>query len=533
MLTELNVTDLGVIDHLTLVLGTGMTAVTGETGAGKTLIVGAIELLVGGRADGNMVRPGATEAIAEGRFVVGDDEVVVRRVVPRDGRSRAYIDGGLASAATLAEVGARFVDLHGQHDHQSLLSPSVQRHALDRFASVDLEPLRTARKELAAVNEGLAALGGDERERAHEIDLLRFQVQELAAAGLDDADEDEQLEAEEDVLADALAHQEAAAAATAALSSDGGAAEHLAVAIAVLDGRAPFADGLTRLRALAAELSDVAGDLRGIGEAIEDDQERLAAIRQRRQQLHLLKRKYGDTLSDVMTYQHEVAERQAELESRDVRAAELDVEFRRALAAIAEAEAAVGAARRKAAPRLAEATEANLRGLAMGRARLEVAVGDDPGDDVVFRLSANPGAPPLPLAKVASGGELARSMLALRLVLTEAPETLVFDEVDAGIGGTAATAVGRALAALGGHHQVLVVTHLPQVAAFADHQVEVTKQVGRTQTSTTAAMLDDDARTVEIARMLSGSPDSATARRHALELLAESSRLRTEARRRA
>jgi DNA repair protein RecN (Recombination protein N) len=176
VLAELLVQNLGVIDELALVLGPGMTAVTGETGAGKTLIVEAIELLVGGRADGTMVRAGADEAVIEGRFVVGDDEVILRRVVPREGRSRAYLDGGLATAASLAEAGVRFVDLHGQHDHQSLLATAVQRRALDRFGGVDLEPLRAARKELAAIDERLAALGGDERERAREIDLLRFQV---------------------------------------------------------------------------------------------------------------------------------------------------------------------------------------------------------------------------------------------------------------------------------------------------------------------------------------------------------------------
>ena len=533
MLSELIVTDLGVIDRLGLVFGPGMTAVTGETGAGKTLIVEAIDLLVGGRADASMVRSGASEAVVEGRFVLDDDEVILRRVVPREGRSRAYVNGSAATIASLAEAGARFVDLHGQHDHQSLLKPSVQRGALDRFGGIDTEPVLEARRGLAEIDRRLAAMGGDERERAREIDLLTFQVRELEAAHLERDDEDEVLEAEEDALGDALAHEEAAGTASEALSSDGGASGLVAIAVAALDGRTPFAEATTRLRSLVAELADVAHDVRSIGESIEDDPERLDRVRERRRLLHELKRKYGETLRDVRGYRDEVVERLRELETRDATAAALDAQRAEQLALIAKRERSLGKKRRKAAPALAAATEANLRELAMASARLDVEVGPDPGDDVVFRIAANPGSDPMPLAKVASGGELARAMLALRLVLTEAPDTLVFDEVDAGIGGATSTAVGRALAALAGRHQVLVVTHLPQVAAYADAQVQVTKHTRRGRTSTAAAELDDEARVVELARMLSGSPDSETARGHAKELLADADRDRGAARSRS
>ncbi len=213
MLVELHVRDLGVIADLHLLLEAGMTALTGETGAGKTLLVEAIELLMGGRADAVLVRPGAEEARVEGRFVAGESETVLARAVPRNGRSRAYIDGRLATAAELTEVGRALVDLHGQHAHQSLLSPRTQRAALDRFAGVDLAPLQAARDRVKAIDEALAALGGDARARARELDLLRFQLAELDAAGLDDPDEDLALEAEEDTLADAAAHREAAEAA--------------------------------------------------------------------------------------------------------------------------------------------------------------------------------------------------------------------------------------------------------------------------------------------------------------------------------
>jgi DNA repair protein RecN (Recombination protein N) len=529
MLIELAVSDLGVLAEVGLVLGPGMTALTGETGAGKTLLVEAIELLVGGRADGVLVRPGATEARVEGRFVVGDEEVVLARVVPRDGRSRAYVDGRLATAATLAEWGERLVDLHGQHAHQSLLATSVQRAAVDRFGQIDLTPLAAARTELATVEAALAAAGGDERARAREIDLLRFQVSELESARLDDPDEDAALDAEEDVLADALAHQAAAAAAVAALSDDGGAVDAVGLALAAVAGRAPFAAQEPRLRSLAAELSDVAAELRAAGEGITDDPERLEAVRGRRQLLRELRRKYGETLGDVIAYASEVGTRLAELEAHDERVAELDRRRDRARADLAGAAAVVGAARRAAAPRLATDAQRHLVELGMPRAELSIDVPDvDPGEDVTFLLSANPGAPPLPLAKVASGGELARAMLALRLVLTggDGPATLVFDEVDAGIGGGAALAVGQALAALGAERQVLVVTHLPQVAAFADVQVAVTKHDDGRTTAARAEVLDGSGRVIELSRMLSGRPESETAQDHAVELLATAARQR-------
>src|SRR5262249_12070807 len=268
-------------------------------------------------------------------------------------------------------------------------------------------------------------------------------------------------------------------------------------------------------------------ELRATVDAIDEDPGRLAELRERRQLLRELRRKYGETLADVMAFGAEAGHRLAELEARDALAAELDAAPAGAADGVARGERAVGAARRKAAPGLAIAVQANLAELAMPKAALSIDVGDDPGDEVVFRLAANPGSSAQPLAKVASGGELARTMLALRLVLSEAPPTLVFDEVDAGVGGAAAVAIGRALAALGGHHQVLVVTPLPQVAAFADHQLVVTKQIddagrGPATTSTGATPVTGSDREVEIARMLSGSPESRTARRHATELLGES-----------
>jgi DNA repair protein RecN (Recombination protein N) len=529
MLLELLVRDLGVIDDLSLLLGSGMTALTGETGAGKTLVVEAIELLMGGRADPVLVRPGADEARVDGRFVVEDRELVLSRVVPAHGRSRAYVDGRPATATELSEIGADLVDLHGQHAHQSLLAAAVQRAALDRYGAVDLSALNEARARLVAIDVALAELGGDERARAREIDLLRFQVDEIAEVGLEAPDEDDALEAEEDRLADAGAHREAAEAARRVLVGEGGASDAVAAAIAAVAGRRPFADLEARLRSVAAELAEAGADVRATGESIDDDPERLDAVRRRRHRLHDLRRKYGDSLAEVMKYADDARRRLAELEAHDVRAAALDGEREAAVGDIAAAAAAVGDARRGASGAMAEAVERHLRELALAGARFEVIVGgENPGDDVTFRLSANPGEPARALAKVASGGELARAMLAARLVLTAGPPTLVFDEVDAGIGGEAALAVGRALAALVEResHQVLVVTHLPQVAAFADQQVTVDKVEKAGRTVASARPVDGDDRVIELSRMLSGQPASSRAQGHAEELLAHASRER-------
>ena len=521
MLAELHVRDLGVIADLHLLLEEGMTALTGETGAGKTLLVEAIELLMGGRADAVLVRPGAEEARVEGRFVAGEAETVLARAVPRDGRSRAYIDGRLATAAELTEVGRALVDLHGQHAHQSLLSPRTQRAALDRFAGVDPAPLQAARERVRAIDDALLALGGDARARARELDLLRFQLGELDAAGLEDPDEDLALEAEEDMLADAAAHREAAVAGYEAMAGDGGAVDAVGRAMEAIAGRRPFAGIEGRLRSLQAELAEAASDLRQAGDAIVEEPERLDEVRARRRLLRDLCRKYGEVLSEVMAFETEARARLAELESHGVRVEALEGERREAAHAVDKAAAAVASSRRKAAPKLAARVQEHLRTLAMAGARLEVTVdGPGPADDVEFRLAANRGAAPLPLAKVASGGELARAMLAARLVLTDSPPTLVFDEVDAGVGGEAALAVGRALADLAAEHQVLVVTHLPQVAAFADHQVVVAKDDRSGTTVASARPVAGTDRVVELSRMLSGQPSSGTARDHAEELLA-------------
>ena len=651
LLSELRVRELGVIEDLSMVFGAGMTALTGETGAGKTLVVEAVELLLGARADPVLVRPGAVEAVVEGRFVVPDEageeqEVVLTRVVPRDGRSRAYVDGRMAAAGALAEMGARLVDLHGQHAHQSLLSAASQRDALDLYTGVDRSPRDAARERVRQLGAALAGAGGSTETRQREIELLEYQLAELEAAKLTTASEDDDLAAEEEALARASEHRAAAVAVHEVLAGEDQVVDRLGEVLARLSGRGPLAGLYERLRGLAAELSDAAGEARALAESLEDDPERLAEVTSRRALLHELRRKYGSkplsgdgpgpsasrlggdgdvatsrepgrhglagTLDGVFEWQTAARERLQELEDLAGEAGRLAGEHADALAKLRRASEELGAARRAAATNLGAAVEAEMRRLAMPKARFEVRVGvgsgdagemwgedsgsgasgddapsagqalprargdreargepeglggregrEDPqgrvdpggrggrevlrglsgelrelsGEEVCFYFAANPGEPLLPLAKVASGGELARAMLALRLVLLGAgassrgptargsiagPETLVFDEVDAGIGGEAALAVGRALAELGRRYQVVVVTHLAQVAAFAGAQVAVSKSERAGRAVTDAVQVAGEDRVIELSRMLSGHPNSKAAREHAEELL--------------
>jgi DNA repair protein RecN (Recombination protein N) len=540
MLVELRVENLGIIADLLLPLADGMTVITGETGAGKTLIVDALDLLCGGRADPSLVRDGADEAHVEGRFVDGEDEVVLARVIPVRGRSRGYINGHLATAAELAARGRTFVDLHGQHAHQALLIPAEQRLLLDRYAG---PAAVSARAELTAARavrrraeQDQRDLGGDDRSRVRQLDLLRYEVAEIDAAAIDDPEEEAALATEEDILADAEAHRAALEVAYERL--EGPAQDALGAAIAAVTAREPFAAIADRLRGLQIDAAEVGHDVRVAAEQIVADPERLADVQQRRARLRELVRKYGPTLADVHTYALEARDRIAQLEGHEERAAALDVAIAEADRAVAHAAQALSSARREAAGPFATAVEGHLRALAMPAANFEVAVetgdfetaGEDGADEVTFLLAPNPGESARPLARAASGGELARAMLALRVVCSAAPPTLVFDEVDAGIGGEAGTAVGRALATLGGQHQVLCVTHLPQVAAFADAQIAVSKSEMGRRTVAAAELVLDDARVGEVSRMLAGVGESSHARRHAQELLARAHEARTASR---
>ena len=527
MLVELSIENLGIIESSRLTFDSGFTAFTGETGAGKTMLVEAIGLVVGQRADVSVIRDGAEEARVEARFVTsgpdGDVETILCRVLHREGRSRAYINDRMATVATLAEVGQSLVDIHGQHAHQRLMSASVQRDSLDAFGKVDTSALREAREAVTQIDANLAALGGDEKSRVREIDLLSFQCEEIENAGLSRPDEDQTLSREEDELGDVVRHQEALQKVSALLSDDGNTVDLLGQVSRSLSPISSMREVRERVENLLAELNDISHTVRGAAENSEENPERLEEIRLRRQALRDLVRKYGDTIADVMAFGAEARTRLNELLSYSERVQELESSRANALKVLHSRQLEVGRQRRKTAPGLAAAVEKRLRLLALPHATIQVAVGDegsDPsGEAVSFMLAANPGSAPMPITKVASGGELARVMLALRLVLTTDPATMVFDEVDAGIGGAAAVAVAQALRELGTDHQVFAVTHLAQVAASAHSHIVVSKSVksGKTYGRATKVLQED--RVGEIARMLSGGIADESALTHAQEIL--------------
>jgi DNA repair protein RecN (Recombination protein N) len=524
VLSELRVRQLGVIEDLTIQFGPGMTALTGETGAGKTLLVEALELVLGQRAEPGLVRSGESEALVEARFF--DDagvETVLARSVPTTGRSRAWVNGRMASLGALTEVAADLCDIHGQGDHQALLHTGPQRRALDDFGGIDAGPVDNLRHRLGSLARRLAELGGDEHERARDLDVLAHQIQEIEQAALEDLGEDERLIAEEDRLSDLAAHREHAAMALRSLDSDGagtGALDLLGSATAALDGRSALAGLDSRIRAVQAEVSDIASELRIVVETWDDDPGRLDAVQARRRQLADLYRKYGGDRAAALAFASAARDRLVRLDRAQEDALALEQERRSVQTELEIAEEALLDARSATAPILASAIETRLGDLAMEGSRFEIEVEPSgAGEAVTFFLGANAGESMRPLARAASGGELARTMLALRLVAPGGPQTMVFDEVDAGVGGTAALALARSLREVAERCQVLVVTHLAQVAAFASNQVSVRKIEGGGRVLTAAEAVTGADRVVEISRMLSGQPDSKRAQAHAQELL--------------
>jgi DNA repair protein RecN (Recombination protein N) len=570
MLAELRIRDLGVIDDAHLEVSTGLNVLTGETGAGKTMVVDALSLLLGERADPGAVRVGRPEALVEGRLETAagggeaaaalaaagvtaeDGEILVARQVLAGGRSRAQLQGRMATVAAVADVVRPLVEVHGQHEFQRLLRPAVQLGLLDSFAGpAVLEPrarFATAWRRLRVVTGELDELAARARDRAHEADLLRYQLDEVTAAQVR-VGESAELAAEAERLANAEALQQAAALAHQLLGGDddAGAATALGAAARALAGPGGHDPALAELagraQALAAEVADLASGLRAYAEAVLVDPGRLDEVQTRMALLRDLERKYGDDEAAVLASADRAAARLAELEGGVLRSEALEAEAADLRRTLAELGATLTARRREAADRLAEAVRAELADLAMPHAKVAVEVeqdededglevdgrrlagGEDGLDRVEIELAAHPGAPLRPLGRAASGGELSRVMLALRVVLAgvDKTPTLVFDEVDAGVGGRTAAAVGRRLAQLAGHHQVLVVTHLPQIAAHADRHFTVDKHSDDGTTSTAVTLLDDAGRVTELSRMLAGMEGSGLAQAHAEELLATAS----------
>ncbi|WP_262058630.1 DNA repair protein RecN [Streptomyces sp. STR69] len=566
----MRIRSLGVIDDAVVELSPGFTAVTGETGAGKTMVVTSLGLLLGGRADPALVRIGAKNAVVEGRISVPpggsavlraeeagaeleDGTLLISRTVSAEGRSRAHLGGRSVPVGVLAELADELVAVHGQTDQQGLLKQSRQRQALDRYAgdavTGPLAKYAEAYRRLRAVAVELDEITTRARERAQEADMLRYGLDEIA--GVEPrAGEDVELAAEAERLGHAEALASAATVAHAALAGNPEDPEGIDAATLVAGAQraleavrshdSALASLTDRISEIGILLGDVAGELAGYADDLDADPLRLAAVEERRAALNALTRKYGQDIAAVLAYAEQGAARLTELDGDDERIDELTAErdaLRGELGGLAQA---LTDARTEAAERFAAAVTAELASLAMPHARVsfEIRQTEDPEgvevggrsvsygpsgvDEVELLLAPHPGAPPRPIAKGASGGELSRVMLAVEVVFagTDPVPTYLFDEVDAGVGGKAAVEIGRRLAKLAKTAQVVVVTHLPQVAAFADRQLLVEKTNDGSVTRSGVKVLEGEERVRELSRMLAGQEDSETARAHAEELLA-------------
>lgn len=527
MLRFLSVRHLAVIDRLEVEFEPGLNLLTGETGAGKSVLVEAIDLLVGGRSSADLVRTGEEAAVVQAVFERPDGrEVIVRREVSSQGRSRAFIDDALATSAALKELGQRLVDLHGQHEHQVLLDPAEHVGYLDAFLGrPDL--VAATGEAFGAWRQAVTALDRsklDDREKRARIEIATFQQQDIDRVA-PKAGEDDVLAAEQVVLANAdrLTRLSAEAYATlydgesAALSALGAVWKRV-TDLASYDAR--FARFLDERAAIKSSLEDLAYFLRSYMADIEASPERLQRVEDRLAVLERIKRKYGPTLDDVLRRRASLTDELAALGAGEARVAELEAAEASTRSAFLAAGRALSAARQVAAVELGHALEQALAELAMPKSRVHVGVqaAERPEfwtaagvDHVEFLLSANPGEQPRPLARIASGGELSRVMLALRTLVDNGPagRTLVFDEVDAGIGGVAADAVGARLQSLARRHQVLCITHLPQIAARHGAHFQISKQVRQGRTVTRVLRLDQPGRELEIGRMIAGAEVSA------------------------
>ncbi|GAA1906322.1 DNA repair protein RecN [Williamsia serinedens] len=578
MLEELTISGLGVIENAAAEFDAGFTVLTGETGAGKTMVVTSLHLLSGARADGARVRAGADKAVVEGRFRVDeapaevaellestgallddDDTVIAARSVTAEGRSRAHLGGRSVPAGTLGGFTTSLLAIHGQNDQLRLVRPDHQRDALDRFGGKPVAKARTAydaaRARWVAAVDLLEERRANSRERAQEADRLRYALDEIDAVGPNPG-EDEELSALVTRLGDLEAVRSVAATAHGAITGEAGpddAGDPDAPAVLDLLGQvrsqlsstseSTLQGLLPRVEEALSVVGDIGEELAGFLHGLPADASELEKVLARQAELKNLVRKYAPDIDGVIAWRDDARRRLAAIDDSSVSIESLEADARDAADDLRTAATALTAARTKAAATLGTKVTAELKGLAMSGATLAVTVTPDEAgendtraldvggkrchagssgvDRVEFTLAAHSAAPAMPIARSASGGELSRVMLALEVVLAGpgSGSTMVFDEVDAGVGGRAAVEIGRRLAALARNHQVIVVTHLPQVAAFADHHIVIGKTTGKAKVTSSVTTLDRDGRVAELARMLAGLGDSDTGRAHAEELL--------------
>ncbi len=561
MLKELNIKNFAIIDQLRVEFSPGLCVLTGETGAGKSIVVDALNLALGERASADLIRTGCPEAVVEAAFELNGrgtkeitavlaeqgiemdsgEDLIVRRVLSAAGKNKIYINGSLANLATLSRLGASLADIHGQHEHQSLLSLEHQREMLDSFGGLAQlrDDLSRSYRRLQEVCEELAALEQGERDRAQREDLLRFQKSEIEAAMLKPG-EDALLANEQKLLANAEKIAGLARAADEALyAGDGSVLSGLKKAmtglreIAAIDNR--LAQALELCEAGRAQIEEVAREVSAYADGVEFDPERLEQIGDRLDTIQKLKKKYGGSIEEIAEFGRKAS---AELDRMEHSAEEIERlkrEIDGAKAGLTALAQELTRKRKTSARELEKKVEAELGHLGMKKTAFSVGVTQEPGDDtldgkklgphgadrVEFLIAPNPGEEPRPLARIASGGELSRIMLALKTILVEGDSipTLVFDEVDAGIGGAVAEEVGKKLKRVAARRQVFCITHLPQIASMATSHYGVSKAVKKDRTSTEVRLLEKNERVNEIARMLGGKTITDATLRHAEEMI--------------
>jgi len=559
MLVELRAENYAVIDHAIAGFGVGLNLLTGETGAGKSILVDALGLLMGGKASSEVVRhgaekavvscvfeatPGAERVLEENGIDAAGSDIILRREILSSGKGRVFINNQPATVAVLRLLAPELALVHAQSESLQSFDQAQQRILLDRFGGISTDAVAEAHARWHAANHKLEAMLEGEQDRLRMVDLWSYQRKEIDAARLT-AGEDEALETEKRVLANAEKLYAAAMGAFEQLYEGGASAEVALCAaqrnieeLARYDGR--FTEAAQQIASSRATVGDVAGNLRDYAEGINASPEILAEIEDRLALLDRLKRKYGKTVAEVIAFGEEVDRKLAEVENRDELLAALRKELDEAATAYRAAAGALTAERKAAAVRLSKLAEAQINSLAM-KVRFEIAVHSGEGDsawsaagwdEVEYRIATNPGEPLKPLDEIASGGEMSRVMLALKVSVEEGaskprkknptPRTLVFDEIDIGIGGRAAEAVGQKLKALSRGQQILCVTHLPQIAAFADQHFLIDKRESEGRTRMQVRLLDDRARTHEVARMLSGAKVTDTSLQHAAQMIAGS-----------
>lgn len=548
MLTDLAIKNIAIIDTLHVTFQPGLNILTGETGAGKSIIIDAVNLILGGRASTDLIRSGEDEAQVEALFsladtpevaaeltasgIESDGELVVKRTVSRAGKNRVFLNGSIATTAQLATVAPRLINIYGQHESQTLLRLANHLELLDGYGR--LTPLRAVYAERYTEHQQIVAeLRSRDREAqaaARRLDLLSFQSGEIAAAAPVPG-EDEELEQERELLAHADRLLQGTSGAFERLYGDDGAllsrlaeVRRCLAECAIIDPRLVPVDAT--LAEAALQIEDAALALRDYAARVEADPRRLLTVDDRLDVIRTLKRKYAPTIAEILALKAEIDQERESLLRRGENREGLERRRDELATDLLREGRELSARRREAAGKLAKAMTGQLRDLAMKDALFlaDFQSLHEPGpaglDRVEFLFSPNPGEPPRPLARIASGGELSRLMLALKQVHPESDvPTLVFDEVDSGIGGAVSALVGEKLRKVAGSQQVLCITHLPQVAVYADHHFRVQKQIERGRTTTTVIPLDATARIEEISRMLGGMTITETTRRHALEML--------------